>query len=726
MKHIVEINGSSINKLGAGNKALSLNTLKAEGFKVPQSFCLLDSVHMKIFNILSLDAAIKITSKDFDILRIEIKNILTKEFSQEIDFLKKTFRDVKCAVRSSANIEDGINHSWAGVFESFLNVESEKLPDYISECYLSLLSDKVNSYIETTNSKYTDLKMSVIVQEMVNSEISGVLFTRNPINNDNVTIIEMVPGFCDQLVSGLSTPTKFQIINETSRIAKEGDEINIAENEVLDLFEHGLKIKSVFGFDCDIEWAIDAVRNIYFLQCRPLITAQPIMKERLMVSHQSDLLTQDVVLTGVQMHCDFSKYGLPFKYPLIKYQSLSGDIFYPEWQVQIFENVYLNDHEFLELANTLESEINKFIEYLKIFEIETNNVQNQVSCNIIIKEFFNRCLKVVSTIPYFICFEIPLLKRIEQLGYSPDVVKSSKTETVIASIELSRIRNKYYDILNRNVVSLNKELEAELTNFINRFGHLGMLYFGGKPWNISYIISILKNTSDSEILSNKFSDKSKHEELPEILSIIEKMLYYRTIKWESMCKAGYLFSKLFNMYYSDRVPYADLLNMRINEVLDIIDNKYHTNNTNNLLQNGYTLSIGKNSVYLNIHTESSQEVDHFISNDNTVISGQVASLGSSQGIARVILSASINADFNEGDILVTKMSTPDFLPYIQLASAIVTEIGGITSHAAIISRELGKPCIIGVVDATNVFKNGMRINVNANIGTITIMDSYAS
>ena len=110
------------------------------------------------------------------------------------------------------------------------------------------------------------------------------------------------------------------------------------------------------------------------------------MKERLMVSHQSDL-SQDVVLTGVQMHCDFSKYGLPFKYPLIKYQSLSGDIFYPEWQVQIFENVYLNDHEFLELANTLESEINKFIEYLKIFEIETNNVQNQVSCNIIIKEF---------------------------------------------------------------------------------------------------------------------------------------------------------------------------------------------------------------------------------------------------------------------------------------------------------------------------------------------------
>ena len=147
-----------------------------------------------------MDAAIKITSKDFDILRIEIKNILTKEFSQEIDFLKKTFRDVKCAVRSSANIEDGINHSWAGVFESFLNVESEKLPDYISECYLSLLSDKVNSYIETTNSKYNGFKkMSVIVQEMVNSEISGVLFTRNPINNDNVTIIEMVPGFVTNL-----------------------------------------------------------------------------------------------------------------------------------------------------------------------------------------------------------------------------------------------------------------------------------------------------------------------------------------------------------------------------------------------------------------------------------------------------------------------------------------------------------------------------------------------
>ncbi len=193
-----------------------------------------------------------------------------------------------------------------------------------------------------------------------------------------------------------------------------------------------------------------------------------------------------------------------------------------------------------------------------------------------------------------------------------------------------------------------------------------------------------------------------------------------------MCKAGYLFSKLFNKFYSDRVTYAELLNMRIIEVLDIIDNKYHTNNTKTMFHNGYTLSIGKNSVYLNMNTESSQAADHLISDENTVISGQVASLGFSQGTARVILSASYNADFNDGDILVTKMSTPDFLPYIQRCSAIITEIGGITSHAAIIARELGKPCIIGVVDATKVFKNGMRLNVNANNGTITIMDSYAS
>jgi len=67
------------------------------------------------------------------------------------------------------------------------------------------------------------------------------------------------------------------------------------------------------------------------------------------------------------------------------------------------------------------------------------------------------------------------------------------------------------------------------------------------------------------------------------------------------------------------------------------------------------------------------------------------------------------------------MSTPDFLPIMKKASAFVTDIGGITSHAAIVSREMQKPCIIGAKNATKILKDGMTIEVDADKGVVRIL-----
>lgn len=76
------------------------------------------------------------------------------------------------------------------------------------------------------------------------------------------------------------------------------------------------------------------------------------------------------------------------------------------------------------------------------------------------------------------------------------------------------------------------------------------------------------------------------------------------------------------------------------------------------------------------------------------------------------------ANFPEGAILVTTMTRPEFMPAIRRASAIVTDEGGITSHAAIVSRELDVPCIIGTKIATKVFKDGDLVEVDANKGVV--------
>jgi pyruvate,water dikinase len=89
------------------------------------------------------------------------------------------------------------------------------------------------------------------------------------------------------------------------------------------------------------------------------------------------------------------------------------------------------------------------------------------------------------------------------------------------------------------------------------------------------------------------------------------------------------------------------------------------------------------------------------------------------GIAKVVLSPDEAADkMQKGDILVTDMTNPDFVPFMKIASAIVTDKGGITSHAAIVSRELAIPCVVGTETATEVMKTGKEYTVDARNGII--------
>jgi phosphohistidine swiveling domain-containing protein len=102
------------------------------------------------------------------------------------------------------------------------------------------------------------------------------------------------------------------------------------------------------------------------------------------------------------------------------------------------------------------------------------------------------------------------------------------------------------------------------------------------------------------------------------------------------------------------------------------------------------------------------------------IKGTVASRGTAIGRARILndFNDPRAASFVQGDILVTSMTRPEFLPLMKLAAAFVTDEGGITSHAAIVSRELKKPCIIGTKIATQVLKDGDMVEVDAERGMV--------
>ncbi len=142
----------------------------------------------------------------------------------------------------------------------------------------------------------------------------------------------------------------------------------------------------------------------------------------------------------------------------------------------------------------------------------------------------------------------------------------------------------------------------------------------------------------------------------------------------------------------------------------------------NILKERYQLTAllfyqGKRQLVTGIEAQKIEEiVTQPTAHD--IIKGSTAYPGKATGVVRIVLDPAKSTTFREGDILVTGMTRPEFLPVMKKAAAIVTDAGGILSHAAITARELKKPCVIGTKNATKVLKDGDTVEVDADKGIV--------
>lgn len=135
---------------------------------------------------------------------------------------------------------------------------------------------------------------------------------------------------------------------------------------------------------------------------------------------------------------------------------------------------------------------------------------------------------------------------------------------------------------------------------------------------------------------------------------------------------------------------------------------------------------GKTFVYSIIdgNKELVWQENGLVHDESLSLSGRTAFLGLVKGVARVVLTidGSDALLFNPGDILISINSSPNLMHLIKKSAAIVTDEGGITCHAAIVSRELKIPCIIGTKNATRTIHSGDLIEVDADKGVVTILE----
>lgn len=134
----------------------------------------------------------------------------------------------------------------------------------------------------------------------------------------------------------------------------------------------------------------------------------------------------------------------------------------------------------------------------------------------------------------------------------------------------------------------------------------------------------------------------------------------------------------------------------------------------------FGLVVSKQQVF-ELNSQEFDELKRRFSPQNnagSVLKGTAACKGKVRGVAKILLSARQLDNVQDGDVLVASMTTPDLMPAMKRAAAFVTDEGGITCHAAIVAREMNKPCVIGTKTATKAFKDGDLVEVNGDTGLV--------
>jgi pyruvate,water dikinase len=315
VKWFEEIGKADVAK--AGGKGANLGELVKAGLPVPPGFVITAQAYQLFITVSGLSQKISHAIEDLDVDNTgqlqarakEIQALITntnmpsnirdeiigayEELSKR-DSVKAQF----VAVRSSATMEDSEQASFAGMNATFLNVKGkDNLIKMVKECWASLYGARVIFY-RAKKEFLDDPVIAVVVQKMVNSDKSGVMFTANPSNNDlSSLVIEGAFGLGEVVVGGLVSPDYYEVDKATQKIkdtriahknfkiirddkgenrkvdlsAKEGEARVLSEDDVLEVTRLGLKIEQHYQSPQDTEWAIEGDK-VYMVQSRPITT----------------------------------------------------------------------------------------------------------------------------------------------------------------------------------------------------------------------------------------------------------------------------------------------------------------------------------------------------------------------------------------------------------------------------------------------------------------------
>ncbi len=767
----------------AGGKGASLGEMTQAGIPIPEGFVVLSEAFESFIKETDLnveiDAILDSVNTD-EVHTVEEASekiqalILNKEIPEDISqTITKSFDKLGAeyvAVRSSATSEDSAAAAWAGQLDTFLNTTKNTLLENVRRCWASLFTPRAIFYRFEKNLHRTDISVAVVVQKMINSEESGIAFSVHPVTQDyNQLIIEAGFGLGEAIVSGQITPDSYVVDkqdwhiidinineqvkglfrkegggNEWEELADKGKEQVLNEKEILELSKLIVKIEKHYSFPCDIEWAKEKGK-FYITQSRPIttLTEKGTQEETLVKQFKREIGNDELLVVRGKfiplfLLTDWLKfYDEKFKdkegiYPVLSIKK--NDIFTHYISLDKYLGIsqkaierYINDLKYKEKINDrynkIKDKINSF--YRNYFESKTTTEKDFLETLRKSEEYLHELVAITLFIDFL----------------DENIVKKTYTDKGI-KLDFKKIFkvSEIYDFPSFDLKN-NIEIVKEAKDNVEYLKHVYTGY-SAAPTKEEVKEKISKLDIEGikkDIELSEKEIKKKAEEKKKLISDLnsDEKFVADFLSWVIELR-------------DDRKPLMNKLDVIMNESVRALYEKWGMKKELSFVSYAFEVLRGKKFCLDNIenvekregdfvnlyygnneYSEKYENLEDELKDSETLekpkgdveeIKGQIANKGNVKGLARIIYDPKKFHSFTEGDILVTSMTRPEFVPIMKKASAIVTNEGGIACHAAIVSRELNKPCIIGTKNATEIIRDGDEIEVDADNGIVRVLN----
>ncbi|MGQ9921868.1 MAG: PEP/pyruvate-binding domain-containing protein [Desulfobacca sp.] len=722
MKYLIPLAAiAADHRLAVGGKAFALAQLAKLGFRVPRAGVLPIAAYHAYVDATGLRERIllELHRKDFQDMRWEeiwdaalrIRNMfLTTPLPADLAAaltadVQEFCGDAAVAVRSSAPGEDSAQASFAGLHESYVNIQgAAAIVQHILLVWASLWSDAALLYRQELGLDVAASAMAVVIQELVAGDCSGVAFSRNP-SDETQTVIEAVYGLNQGLVDGVVEPDRWLLDRQHRHLThvppaarpaayqaegqmvvlrdldpRQAAQPPLTEAQVWEICALAQQAEAAFGSPQDVEWTMRQ-GEIYVLQSRPITTVANETKDQ-----------RPWYLSLRRSFANLQALRQRIEGELLPAMTAAAEAFQQE------DLAGLTDAD---LAAALQRRLAAYDHWHAVYWRDFIPFAHGMR---LFGQLYNDAMRPQDPYEFMTLLAGAPLASLARNRHLAALAAQVRQDAGLAEL----IRQRQFN-------ALPPAFQRELDEFLQQFGDLSCPVTGGQcqqgPEAILRLVLEMANHPPRPVsppaaaatLTQAFFEKFSGSKRQEAAAILE------------LAQASYRLRDDDNLYLG-----------RLEAQKTAAIQEVHRR----LQERGLTLPAGLpgeeilqaflDPAYKPTMPENTGQASAAVVQQARQLIGQPAGPGLARGPARVIQTFADLADFRHGEILVCDAVDPNMTFVVPLAAAVVERRGGMLIHGAIIAREYGLPCVTGVPDATRLIHTGDVITVDGYLGLIII------